>query len=180
MEEPDPGSDASAREQCQDQQPKPDKKPPKLKPDAKAGERLFVSLGCLACHTWQDLGASGWFGGGDLTHIGDKRPAAFFTDWLSEPARLNRDHRMPVFPLSADERASLSLFLAAQKSGKAGPEPDGRASAERRAEGKKLHYPESEAAGRYGASTPEESDTPDVAYSDMSQEYVPVRATWPL
>jgi uncharacterized cupin superfamily protein len=49
-----------------------------------------------------------------------------------------------------------------------------------RAEGKKLHYPESEAAGRYGASTPEESDTPDVAYSDMSQEYVPVRATWPL
>ena len=49
-----------------------------------------------------------------------------------------------------------------------------------RAEGKKLHYPVSEVAGRYGASTPEETDTPRVAYSDMSREYPPVRATWPL
>ena len=49
-----------------------------------------------------------------------------------------------------------------------------------RAEGKKLHYAVSEVAGRYGASTPEETDEPDVAYSDMSREYPPVRATWPL
>jgi mono/diheme cytochrome c family protein len=80
------------------------------------GERLFVSLGCLACHSWRDLGASGWLGGGDLTHIADKRPADFFAVWLDEPARLNRDHRMPVFQLSNKERASLGQFLAAQKS----------------------------------------------------------------
>ena len=49
-----------------------------------------------------------------------------------------------------------------------------------RAPGKELHYPVSEVAGRYGASTPEETDAPSVAYSDWSQEYVPVRATWPL
>jgi cytochrome c553 len=87
----------------------------KGKPDAKTGERLFVSLGCLACHSWRDLGASGWLGGGDLTHIADKRPPGFFNVWLSEPARLNRDHRMPVFALTNKERISLALFLAEQK-----------------------------------------------------------------
>jgi uncharacterized cupin superfamily protein len=49
-----------------------------------------------------------------------------------------------------------------------------------RAEGKKLHYPVSEVAGRYGASTPEETDAPRVAYSDSDVEFTPVRATWPL
>ncbi|HEY7426291.1 MAG TPA: c-type cytochrome, partial [Gemmataceae bacterium] len=85
------------------------------KPDANTGERLFLMLGCLACHNWRDLGASGWLGGGDLTHIADKRPPGFFTTWLADPSQLNRDHRMPVFALSAEECTSLSLFLAAQK-----------------------------------------------------------------
>jgi cytochrome c553 len=93
---------------------KPRKKAPA--PSARAGERLFLSLGCLACHTWRDLGASGWPGGGDLTYIADKRPSGFFAAWLAEPARLNCDHRMPVFTLSDDERTSLALFLSEQKS----------------------------------------------------------------
>lgn len=87
---------------------------------ARGGERLFLTVGCLACHTWRDLGASGWLGGGDLTHAADKRPAGFFATWLADPAQLNRDHRMPVFTLSDDERAALGLFLADQK---AGPTP---------------------------------------------------------
>src|SRR5262249_39629908 len=96
---------------------KPGKNAPKPPPppSAQTGERLFLTLGCLACHTWHDLGASGWLGGGDLTRIADKRPPGFFAVWLADPSRLNRDHRMPVFPLSAEERLSLSLFLAAQK-----------------------------------------------------------------
>ena len=49
-----------------------------------------------------------------------------------------------------------------------------------RGEGKKLHYPVSDVAARYGASTPEETDTPRVAYSDWSRDFTPVRATWPL
>jgi uncharacterized cupin superfamily protein len=49
-----------------------------------------------------------------------------------------------------------------------------------RAQAKKLHYPVSEVAGRYGASTPEETDAPPVAYSDWSDTFEPVRATWPL
>jgi uncharacterized cupin superfamily protein len=49
-----------------------------------------------------------------------------------------------------------------------------------RGEGKKLHYAVSDVAGRYGASTPEDTDTSRVAYSDWGQEYKPRRATWPL
>lgn len=49
-----------------------------------------------------------------------------------------------------------------------------------RAEGKKLHYPVSEVAARYGASSPVDTDTPSEAYRDWSREYTPVRPTWPL
>jgi mono/diheme cytochrome c family protein len=95
---------------------------------AKTGERLFVSLGCLACHSWRDLGASGWLGGGDLTQIAEKRPPRFFATWLADPARLNRDHRMPIFQLSDKERKSLALFLAEQKSSGQRPASAGRSS----------------------------------------------------
>jgi cbb3-type cytochrome oxidase cytochrome c subunit len=112
--------------------------PPRAKPSAKIGERLFLTLGCLACHSWRDLGGSGWLGGGDLSHVADKRPANFFAAWLAEPARLNRDHRMPTFALSADERTALSLFLAEQRSGPAKPAQVRRDSAPSRAKGRKL------------------------------------------
>jgi cytochrome c2 len=112
--------------------------PKKARPDARTGERLFLTLGCLACHTWRDVGGGGWFGGGDLTHIADKRPPDFFAAWLTEPVRLNRDHRMPVFALTADERTSLSLFLAEQKSKYTKPDFAARNPVARHAEGRKL------------------------------------------
>jgi mono/diheme cytochrome c family protein len=115
---------------------KPRKKAPK--PDAKTGERLFLTLGCLACHTWGDFGASGWLGGGDLTHIAEKRPADFFSAWLTDPARLNSDHLMPIFSLSGDERTSLALFLAAQHSEESKPNFRAQGPAEHLAEGRKL------------------------------------------
>ena len=83
-------------------------------PSAQQGERLLLTLGCLACHKVGELGESGLFGGGDLTHVADKRPADFFRRWLEDPAKINSQHRMPVFGLTADERTSLSLFLATQ------------------------------------------------------------------
>lgn len=112
--------------------------PPKARPDARTGERLFLTLGCVACHSWREVGGGGWFGGGDLTHIADKRPPGFFAAWLADPAKLNSDHRMPVFALSADERTSLALFLAAQKANDAKPDFTTRAPSARHAEGKKL------------------------------------------
>lgn len=83
-------------------------------PSAKQGERLFLTMGCLACHQLGQLGESGLFGGGDLSGVAEKRPADFLARWLADPASINRHHRMPVFDLSKDERTSLSLFLAQQ------------------------------------------------------------------
>ena len=102
------------------------------------GERLFVSLGCLACHTWRDLGSSGWFGGGDLTHIAEKRPPEFFAAWLADPAPFNRDHRMPTFTLTALERTSLGMFLADQKAPEAKPDFAVGDAGPRAVQGKKL------------------------------------------
>jgi uncharacterized cupin superfamily protein len=45
-----------------------------------------------------------------------------------------------------------------------------------RGPGKELHYPVSEVAARYNASTPEETSTPRVAYSDWKFEEKPFRA----
>src|SRR5205823_500800 len=73
-----------------------------------------------------------------LTQVADKRPLGFFAAWLADPARLNHDHRMPVFPLSDDERASLALFLSGQKSGGVKPDFSAPDAAERRAEGGRL------------------------------------------
>jgi cytochrome c2/glucose/arabinose dehydrogenase len=82
--------------------------------DAAAGETLFNSLGCLACHALRGLGSTRLSGGGELTNIADKRPADFFARWLADPASTNPTHRMPVFPLSTDERQHLAAFLAGQ------------------------------------------------------------------
>ena len=87
----------------------------KLKGDVAAGKKLFLSVGCLACHRWRSSGQSGLFGGGDLSQIADKRPAHFFATWLVDPASLNRHHRMPTFPLTPQEQGNLSAFLGSLK-----------------------------------------------------------------
>ncbi|QDU25080.1 Cytochrome c [Anatilimnocola aggregata] len=87
------------------------KKEKRAPPSAAEGERLFFTQGCLACHQRGEFGESGLFGGGDLTHVAAKRPAEYFARWLEQPESLNRDHRMPVFALTADQRQSLALYL---------------------------------------------------------------------
>ena len=86
------------------------RRPPKG--DVKKGERLFLTLGCLACHQQGELGESDLFGGGDLTEVAKKRPAEFFEPWLRAPAEINSHHRMPVFDLSDKERGGLAKYLA--------------------------------------------------------------------
>jgi cbb3-type cytochrome oxidase cytochrome c subunit len=85
-----------------------DEPPP---PSVAAGQTLFRTTGCLACHRVGELGSDGLFGGGDLAHVADKRPADFFARWLARPESVNRDHRMPVFASADHELASLSLYL---------------------------------------------------------------------
>ena len=104
---------AAPRQKPPSAKSKSGKRPEQTAPSIAEGERLFLTLGCLACHQMGELGEGGLFGGGDLTNIATKRPAAFFDRWLADPASLNPRHRMPIFDLTADERKSLSLFLAA-------------------------------------------------------------------
>ncbi len=75
---------------------------------AAAGERLFVSTGCFACHRVNELGSHVELGGGDLSNVGRKRPKAFFARWLKDPSSINRDHRMPVFEFDDQQRADLA------------------------------------------------------------------------
>ncbi|WP_254507178.1 c-type cytochrome [Anatilimnocola floriformis] len=101
---------------------KPPKADPKKKPRTTAelhaaGENLLRTKGCLACHESGEFGESGLYGGGDLTNIAAKRPPEFFAQWLQKPETLNRDHRMPVFDLTADEREALSTYLSSQGKG---------------------------------------------------------------
>ena len=86
-----------------------------VKGERAIGQKLFLSLGCLACHRWQTLGQEGLFGGGDLSQIARKRPAHFFSRWLADPASLNRHHRMPTFELTTEERGHLAVFLTSLK-----------------------------------------------------------------
>jgi mono/diheme cytochrome c family protein len=76
------------------------------------GKRLTERLGCLTCHTINNLGKDALFGGGDLSRIASKRPPGFFPLWLQEPARLNPRHRMPVFSLAKQEIADISAYLS--------------------------------------------------------------------
>ena len=48
-----------------------------------------------------------------------------------------------------------------------------------RREGKTLHYPVDEQAATYGASAPEETDDPRLAYREWPSEFTPIPAEWP-
>ncbi|MDA1179842.1 MAG: hypothetical protein O2931_13715 [Planctomycetota bacterium] len=78
-----------------------------------AGRDVFLTRGCLACHTYQSIGTEGGLPGGDLTHIGRKRPINFFRKWLLNPADLQPNHQMPRFEWTAEDVGNVSRFLVA-------------------------------------------------------------------
>ncbi|MCA9246046.1 MAG: c-type cytochrome [Planctomycetales bacterium] len=80
--------------------------------DLANGERIFRTRGCVACHTIDGSPNDAPYDGGDLSQVGDKRPATYFARWLSDPASVNRDHRMPRFTLTSEEIRDLSGYLA--------------------------------------------------------------------
>jgi mono/diheme cytochrome c family protein len=80
--------------------------------DLPSGLTLIRSVGCLACHKVGELGSSGPFGGGDLSHIGAKRTVDWLYTWLSTPDRINPERTMPVIKLSPAERSLIAAELA--------------------------------------------------------------------
>jgi uncharacterized cupin superfamily protein len=61
----------------------------------------------------------------------------------------------------------------------AGDEPCAILMVGTRSRDKVLHYPLDEVAAKHGASTPEETNVPKVAYSDWAGDYEPTRGDWP-
>jgi cytochrome c oxidase subunit II len=94
-------------------------------PDAEiaAGQQVFLSRPCAACHTIRGTSATGTIGP-DLTHVGGRKYIAaglFETTrgslaaWIADPQTLKPGNTMPMVPLSADELRSVSAYLASLK-----------------------------------------------------------------
>ena len=92
------------------------------------GDDLIRSVGCLACHTWQNSGATGGepgqhdaqpafaWGGGSLDRVADKLTPEAIALQLRAPERWHPDHRMPRFDLTEPEVAAIVAALTANKS----------------------------------------------------------------
>lgn len=103
-----------------------DQPAPTAQQERRQGEVLFRSIGCLACHTVGKLGEQDPYGGGDLSHVGNKRTIEWLAEWLKNPERLNHDHRMPVFSLSPEERRSIAHYLSGLRLADSEEESEGK------------------------------------------------------
>lgn len=84
--------------------------------DVDAGQRLLMTTGCVACHAIAQMPAgfepqATPFHGPDLTHVNDRRDAAWLLKWLKSPKLINSEHRMPEFALTDDEQRQIAAAL---------------------------------------------------------------------
>src|SRR3954470_6203558 len=88
-----------------------------------AGQQIFLSRSCAACHAIRGTPATGTTGP-DLTHVGGRKYIAaglFETTrgslaaWIADPQTLKPGNNMPMVPLNADELRSVSAYLASLK-----------------------------------------------------------------
>jgi cytochrome c oxidase subunit 2 len=88
-----------------------------------AGQQIFMSRPCAACHAVRGTAASGTTGP-DLTHVGGRRYIAAgllettrgsLAAWIADPQTLKPGNNMPMVPLSADELRAVSAYLASLK-----------------------------------------------------------------
>jgi cytochrome c oxidase subunit II len=88
-----------------------------------AGQQVFLSKPCAACHAIRGTPADGKTGP-DLTHVGGRKYIAaglFETTrgslaaWIADPQTLKPGNNMPMVPLNADELRSVSAYLASLK-----------------------------------------------------------------
>lgn len=91
--------------------------------EEQAGQRLFVSKACSACHTVRGTAAAGTTGP-DLTHVGSRRTIAsgvFETTrgslaaWIADPQTIKPGNNMPMVPLTADELHAIAAYMASLK-----------------------------------------------------------------
>ena len=81
-------------------------------PQAVKGAELFAVSGCLNCHTYMGEGA-GQLGAPDLTEIGQTNDAAYFVQYLSNPAQFGNTVMGSYSYLGQENLDALGAFLAA-------------------------------------------------------------------
>lgn len=91
---------------------------------ARRGQTLFLTSGCIACHTIRGTEATGAIGP-DLTHVGSRLSLAAATlgndepalrRWIADNQHIKPENRMPPFRIfSAVELGALAAYLASLK-----------------------------------------------------------------
>lgn len=88
-----------------------------------AGEKIFTSKPCAACHTIQGTSAAATIGP-DLTHVATRSYIAAgllptthgsLAAWIADPQTLKPGNNMPAVPLTAGELGALSDYLTTLK-----------------------------------------------------------------
>jgi ubiquinol-cytochrome c reductase cytochrome b subunit/menaquinol-cytochrome c reductase cytochrome b/c subunit len=81
-------------------------------PKAVSGAELFAQTGCLQCHTYMGQGA-GNLGAPNLTQVGQTNDAAYFVQYLSNPAQFGNQVMGSYAYLGQENLDALGAFLAA-------------------------------------------------------------------
>ncbi|MFQ5482290.1 MAG: c-type cytochrome [Nitrospinaceae bacterium] len=72
------------------------------------GEKLFATVGCLACHQIKGKGEEF---GPDLTRIGEKVSPDWLVSWISNPDLFNEESKMPDLNLNVNEAGDIAAYL---------------------------------------------------------------------
>jgi mono/diheme cytochrome c family protein len=91
------------------------------KGQAGQGEKLFRTLGCLACHHFNDPKEEEQFDRLPLYFVKDKYPSDALEDFLMAPHHYYAWSRMPDFKLNGQEAAHLAAYLREQAKGTSKP-----------------------------------------------------------
>jgi menaquinol-cytochrome c reductase cytochrome b/c subunit len=84
--------------------------------EAVQGAELFAQSGCLNCHTYLGQGA-GNLGAPDLSAIGETNDAAYFVEYLTNPAAFGNTVMGSYSYLGRENLVALGAFLEASKGG---------------------------------------------------------------
>ena len=103
--------------------------------DAKKGQNLFRTNGCLGCHS---LGTVGDLFASDLSNVGNKVKPDWLVNWLLDPHAYDSNTVMPSFRLSTQDAKDISTFLLAQKAKPIAKSSGGEPTPEKIKQGKEL------------------------------------------
>ena len=82
--------------------------------EAERGAELFAQSGCLNCHTYLGQG-SGTLGAPDLSEVGQTNDAAYFVQYLTNPAAFGNTVMASYAYLGQENLDALGAFLEASK-----------------------------------------------------------------